>query len=387
MPDASGSDQQNTPPWLQEQPGIEALLHSVLNRLDKNPATIPGFTLNKKRLPELFNQGEAADICWSCLQTLLQEKNPLSPAVFSFRPNKKRNYLDPEYSNARIRFLPEAEQQLRYWLKRPVKASELELWRTTVQQHSSQFPGDVSRLSAKNIAVDGKSNADIINGFMAISQYLDQQLTLRSLSARCFWQDSKFLDSKEDIVQLLYPELKIKPRPVLVSVYLPDNIQGILFIENQDSYTQAITGSPKASVGYALVYCAGFKLSAERIRRTEGVSLHFCGANHQQMQNQFSLWWFEEAENNWPVYFWGDLDYSGMDILASLKRRFETIQAWQPGYQPMLELIRNEQGHAPQTTGKQEQKDPQKTGCEYADMVLLPALREIGYFVDQEWAI
>ncbi|MBT4075489.1 MAG: hypothetical protein HOE78_02800, partial [Gammaproteobacteria bacterium] len=29
-----------------------------------------------------------------------------------------------------------------------------------------------------------------------------------------------------------------------------------------------------------------------------------------------------------PVWFWGDLDYSGMAILKVLRQRFENVQAW-----------------------------------------------------------
>lgn len=385
MPDYSGIDKYNTPPWLQDQPGIDALLHKVLDKLDKNPAATPGFTLNQKLLPGLFDQDEQADLIWDLLQTLFDQNNPNQAAIFSYRENTKRNPLDAEYTDARIRFIADAEQQLRHWLNRPAQESELQQWKNAVEQNKTEFPGDVSRLSARNIAVNGKTSEDIINGFKTIKKYLDQTLTLRSLSARCFWQDSKFLDGKEEIVKLLYPEIIIKARPVLVSVHLPETIEGILFIENQDSYTQAMAGVPAIVAGLALVYSAGFKASAQRIREPEGVSLHFTEHSHQPTKEQFSQWWTEHSDNHWPVYFWGDLDYSGMDILANLKQRFDSIVAWQQGYQPMLELLLAGAGHDAHCTGKQQQKDPLKTGCHFADIKLLPVLRKYQRFVDQEW--
>ena len=137
--------------------------------------------------------------------------------------------------------------------------------------------------------------------------------------------------------------------------------------------------------GMALVYSAGFKASAQRIRDLEGVSLHFSEYSCQQNSEEFRQWWIANGDTQWPVYFWGDLDYSGMGILANLKHRFENITAWQAGYQPMLELLLTGAGHDATTTGKQQQIDPKKTGCSFADSKLLPVLRKYRRFIDQEW--
>lgn len=381
MPDDGDNKRLLRPPWLQEQPGIESLLHLVVTRLDRRPGTVPGFTLNKKILPELFNQGEEADLTWTLLQTLFDEAG----TIFSFCENKKRNYNDPVYANARIKFIAQAEELLRCWLNRPVEDSETQLWKNSVEEYKSRFPGDVSRLMASKISVPGKTTENIIHGFIAVNKYMGDELTLRNLSARCFWEDSKFLDNREDFLRQLYPQLKIKTRPVLVSVYLPENIEGILFIENQDSYTQAMISISGAFSNLALVYSAGFKLSAKRIRHPEGVSLHFHGESRPVLLNRFINWWYDDNDGGWPVYFWGDLDYAGINILANLKRRFGAIQAWQTGYQPMLEHLLNGAGHPPEATGKQGQRDVGETGCVYADGILIPALRQSGRFIDQEW--
>lgn len=383
MPNQFDVDSLAMPRWLEEQRGIEALLHNVINKLDKNPDAIPGFTINEKLLPELFGPAEAADLTWSLLQKLFDENCPM----FSFSKNKKHNHLDPIYVNGRIKFIPESESLLREWLNRPVAESELEQWKSLVEKNKQKFTRDPSRLSARKISAKGKTSKDIINGFLEIKKYLNNELTLRNLSARCFWQDSKFLDNREELITQLYPQLKIKFRPVLVSVYLPEELEGIIFIENQDSYTQGIMGIPKALKNYALVYSAGFKLSAQRIRRREGVSLHFHSSSSLLTKDKFINYWYGEDDINWPVYFWGDLDYAGMDILGNLKRRFENIEAWKDGYEPMLELLLNGEGHTPEETGKEEQRDVESTGCDYADEKLLPALRIYGRFVDQEWVI
>jgi len=381
VPEQQDKDSLMKPRWLEEQGDIESLLNKVLNKLDKNPDVRPGFTLNQRLLPGLFGVAEAADLTWSLLQKLFDGDSP----IFSFKKHNKLNHLDPVYNNARIRFNFESEKLLRQWLNRPVSESELEQWKSLVEKNKNEFTGDPNRLSARKIAVKGKSSEDIINGFIEIKEYLSDELTLRNLSARCFWQDSKFLDNREELITQLYPQLNIKVRPVLVSVYLPENIEGILFIENQDSYTQGVMGIPQSLKNYALVYSAGFKLSAQRIREKEGVSLHFHGNSNLKVKDFFTKNWYGDNESNWPIYFWGDLDYSGMDILGNLKRRFESIEAWEAGYAPMLDFLLNGKGHTPEETGKQEQKDHGATGSTYADENLLPALRNCGRFIDQEW--
>jgi hypothetical protein len=85
-----------------------------------------------------------------------------------------------------------------------------------------------------------------------------------------------------------------------------------------------------------------------------------------------------------PVYFWGDLDYSGFAILASLKTIFPSAQAWKPGYEPMLSRLKAGDGHSPAESGKERQRVVDGTGCAYADNELLPALRTWGKFLDQE---
>ncbi|VAW69623.1 hypothetical protein MNBD_GAMMA09-3374 [hydrothermal vent metagenome] len=382
MPDTFDNRLRKKPRWLEEQKDIEKLLHTVINKLDKNSEAKPGFTINKKNFPLLSKQGEKADAVWYLLKTLFNAPCP----IFTLHKKRKRDINDPDYKDARIRFNPEAENTLRQWLNRPVKESELEQWRTLVEKNSLQFPGDTQRLSARKIAVKGKSAEEVINGFLEIKKLVESRspLTLRNLSARCFWQDSKFLDAREELLKQLYPELNIKSRPVIINVYLPQAINGILFIENQDNYTRGINATPESLKNMALIYSAGFKLSAERIRSREDACFHYHGQINEDIKTQLSQWWHNNTEN-WPVFFWGDLDYSGMDILKKLKQRFSTIRAWQPGYQPMLEALLSGGGHTPEASGKQEQKDTGNTGCAYADEALLPALRASQRFIDQEW--
>ncbi|AEI82178.1 hypothetical protein CNE_BB1p07610 (plasmid) [Cupriavidus necator N-1] len=73
-----------------------------------------------------------------------------------------------------------------------------------------------------------------------------------------------------------------------------------------------------------------------------------------------------------------------MDILKELRVVFPGAQAWKAGYEALLARLLAEESHAPDEARKSGQTDPGLTGCPYADEVLLPALRTLGRFVDQE---
>jgi len=94
--------------------------------------------------------------------------------------------------------------------------------------------------------------------------------------------------------------------------------------------------------------------------------------------------WLSGNDEKLPAYFWGDLDFSGMGILASLKKVFPLMEPWEKGYESMLDIITNGGGHSPSEAGKEKQEDPGSTGCEYSDNILLPALRLHHRFLDQE---
>lgn len=95
--------------------------------------------------------------------------------------------------------------------------------------------------------------------------------------------------------------------------------------------------------------------------------------------------WLIAGSETLPVWFWGDLDYSGMQIIKSLRNSFAELEAWQPGYQPMLQALLAGRGHAPDAAGKINQKPLEKTGSAYADQHLLPALAKTEKFLDQEF--
>jgi hypothetical protein len=200
------------------------------------------------------------------------------------------------------------------------------------------------------------------------------------MSARAFFGDSKFLETREGMIQMLYPGMFAAPRPLVVAACLPHAIHGVLFIENQDSYVRAVAGHYAHTTGLALVYAAGFKGSAMRIRDRSGAVLHYAAGVSDA---NFERWWFRETRAEWPVWFWGDLDFEGLRILKGLHEQFGA-RAWEPGYEPLLALLRAGMGHAPEAADKANQRPAGTSGCPYADQVLLPALLSGRRFVDQE---
>ena len=371
------------PRWLDEEPEILKLVHYFLDKLDNKPAQEwkqpPAVTLEAKRFPRLFKLGDTADREWALLKSLSTDYH-----VLDIKLNRRRDPYDPEYANARLYLNQAAEQKLRVWLNRPERIPYALQWREAIDLFIHAFPGDTTGLINRPIRVQGKTVMEVVAALANLGQYSHSLMSLRQLSARCFWGHSKVLDTREDLIKELFPDLQIHSRPVIVNVYLPARIDGVLFIENQDSYTRAIGGIPQTVDKLVLVYCSGFMGSAQRIRDHDGVRLHYEASTVLKWKEAFESGWFESENFPWPVYFWGDLDYSGLAILKALRHRFENTQAWQPGYEKMLACLKQGLGHKPELANKEEQIDPKETGCSYADQVLLPALREQKIFVDQE---
>ncbi len=72
------------------------------------------------------------------------------------------------------------------------------------------------------------------------------------------------------------------------------------------------------------------------------------------------------------------------NAIKSLKDIFPDIQAYVPGYAPMLEMLGKAMSYSAQMANKHGQIDPEMTGCAYADTQLLPVIREYQGFVAQD---
>lgn len=371
------------------EPDIVAILNAFLDKLDKTPveqrSRIPLLRLNKKLAPTLYRHDSASDTTWALLKEL-------DGVVLNIRFDTKRGPFEPEYANAQLRFLPVGEAIVRAWLDRPQKTRYLDEWILAVTKKAALFADRADILANNPVRLTGKTAEEVVDAFANLSAFTEKYLTLRQISARAFWGHSKVLDGREELIAALFPSLIIAPRPVLVHVRLPTEFNDVLFIENLDSYLQAVAGRPAATQSLALVYTSGFRGSAERIRSTDGASLHYHlamsysqGGYSQSATEKFEHWWFNNNQQlNGNLWFWGDLDFSGMCILKVLRQRFGDVRAWPDGYAPLVSILLKGGGHPPDIADKLEQVDPGITGCNYADSELLSLIRNIGRFADQE---
>jgi len=132
-----------------------------------------------------------------------------------------------------------------------------------------------------------------------------------------------------------------------------------------------------------LIYAAGFKGSAKRLRQRNGCRVHVRATDIDALVLEPSSARGLEAVGAWlfgrsdlPVRFFGDLDFAGMQILGSLREVFDRAEIWQPGYAELTAILASGGGHLPEAAGKERQCDPGTTGYSYADGVLLPAMRQ-----------
>lgn len=207
---------------------------------------------------------------------------------------------------------------------------------------------------------------------------------LRELSARHFRGHSKVLDAREELLRLLgADEGRFLEAPIQLLVDLPRDWTGeeVLFIENGVSFERMAGRRQPGWARAALLYAAGFRSGARRLRERTGSSLYWRGRVSDTDAQCFENWLYAGVGKP-SVSFYGDLDFAGMAILAQLRACFPACGAWRPGYEALL--ARLDSGHAPDEAGKERQQDPDITGCPFADDVLLPALRNEKRCVDQE---
>lgn len=364
----------DAPRWLADEPVLQDLLHAVLQRFDRHSGD------DRQRdvllsatgvVPTLQRGDSQADQLWSCIEDLQQ----LGVLKIRKAPSSRRDPYATPWQDAKLAFAPAIETLLRDWLNRPRLVTAYQAWREAVQQQA-RFAEHAAWLQERPIVVAERSAQEVLTA-LAGAENLSGTFTLRQLSARLFWGDSKVLDERGELITALFPQLVIRERAIVVSVFLPEYWRDVLFIENQDTYTAACQGAWPMP-GLALVYAAGFRTTATRIRMPEGAQLHYSGPGLAQWQ-VFADWWFAQQCASGAVFFWGDLDFAGMQILKSLRDRFGDVRAWQPGYAPMLAVLGTRGGHGRDAA----QLDPGNTGCDYADRALLPAIRQRG-LVDQE---
>lgn len=374
------------PIWVDDEPLILSLLTRLIDKLDKQQTRIV-IKVSPKHTPELFdfNNNDCAYL-WSLIEELETTYNLISIS------NKNKLSTEEQYIGAVLRFDLSKEIILRYWMNRPVQKKYLEVWEEACSKVADGFKGNISKLREAKISHPIKSAEEIIQCFVYFSNYLSnpnaKKNTLRAFSAHFFWGDSKFLDGKHELVCGIFSEHldKIITKKLLINISLPMKLEQVLFIENQDTFLQLSDCQSRSEFlnNTALIYSAGFKGSASRIRDLGRAVFSVIEGNYSNsVEKEFMNWWFGSDEFL-DCYFWGDFDFSGFAILSSIKKIFPNLAVWMPAYSLMEQMLIEGLGHSPEETTKLEQRDPIQTGCEYSDTVLIPLLRKLNQFLDQE---
>ena len=333
------------PPAYLHDPFVSVLLNTLLNHIDKGRAR--PLRVNNKTLPALFDYSSGnTDYYWSLIVDLADKYGIFLIDLARARPGVE------------------------------------------VERNAPYFMADGAALLAKPIRRQGQTAEQVVDGFAQAAKILHEPMTLRTLSAKCFWADSKFLDSREDLVRRLLPTAAthLITRPLLIHIAMAETTEQVLFIENQDTFLQLLALQCCGSLcsNTTLVNSAGFRGASHRIRQRGATQFsHVQPYNDEQFQT-FQQWWFNEGSLYIPCYFWGDLDFSGMAILAALTQSFANITAWQPGYKAMLSYHSRGLRHSAEASEKHRQIDPGAVHCIYTNTFLLPLLRSTKKFVDQE---
>jgi hypothetical protein len=361
----------NAPPWLAEEPWLCKLLHWFLDKLDA-PRTRPVTRRVKPAtIPALFEFSQDTRYRWQLVEKLAVEFR-----VFTIKYDVHRGNSQERYENAQLQLHPDCEDQLRTWLDRPREDPVLVAWRDAVAPHAAQFTDGGASLFFTRPGMEAFTPADLVAAFVEAGTLLDHGLSLREISARCFGGHSKFLDTRADLLHHLFGERAkgMAPRPLLLTAWAPQAFEQLLIVENQDNFLRLVDAPPP---GYALLYSAGFRASAGRLASGH---TRFAFMPHSDSDGFYARW----LQPDLPVWFWGDLDFTGLGILKALRGTFPHVRAWQPGYALLLERLLANASHTAAAAAKDGQQDPGITGCSYADDVLLPALRATKRYVDQE---
>lgn len=284
---------------------------------------------------------------------------------------------------------PDNENRLRRWLDRPLLSDKELEWQAAVARHRHRFanPDKLNRMIFDTLA---KPAEEIISRMASIPELLSKRpMTAYQLSAILFWGCSKILKDREQWIKELFnlEEGLNLERPLLIEVRIPRALpNGLLMLENLDSYLAACDNRWSECDDLILVYTQGFRGAASRIRQNAYARFHQYRQDDVQTKlfHEFKAAWLNETPFTYPIYFIGDLDWSGLSIFRSLKSIFPELMPWRNGYIQLIEARKNGRCHTPEMAGKENQKPIDSTGDTWLDEHALEPMKKEPLFVDQE---
>jgi hypothetical protein len=351
---------------------VTKFLDSLVRTPMKERSKPPSVPINDHMFPEFFSPNYSSEE--KRIEEQLLELKAAGAITITYRD--KFDTFPLYLRKATVVFCPEAEEICRVILEIP-SVTARQRWIEAVK--AAGLPASIENTLSVSapITIEGRDYANILERIRNFIARGESGVMVRQASAWMFWGLSKVLDSRQDLWSLL----GLLQAPIHLLVYLPKDATAMLFIENRQTYEYAKT-RPSIFSGFVLVYSAGFAGTAMRLRERASVSLFIdsSGCHSQSCLERIERWLFEDGKPE--VYFWGDLDYSGVAIFVSLLRNFHETKPWEPGYNHMFTLVKAG-GHSGIESNKQGQTKVYKTGNSYMDKKVLPLIEEHGFY-DQE---
>jgi len=372
---------QNNLEGLLEDISIAKVCHALLDKLDKQPISERSnnlsFLINSKHFPELFSPSTVDED----VRLEVKIHALISIGLFDIKQTKKKAHLPLSERNAKLVFSSEFEDKLRRFYHRDIIQNT---WGEALNKEDVLDRSLLTFLKNNPIKVKNKSDDEVVHQLLKWTQNIKSN-SARKESARCFWGLSKIFDNQE--AYKTYFELE--DMPISLLVYMQTAIvEEVLFIENKDTFYEVCDSVNEVFKNSVIIYASGYMASAKRIRQHRGsqMYLELNSKYTKESIEKFIAWFYRENSEDIPVYFWGDLDYEGMNILKALKVNFDNIDAWKKGYNMMLEEVKKGFGHAPEMAGKERQimLNDNILGCSYADKSVVSMLDKEALFIDQE---
>lgn len=368
------------------EPLVQRLLARVIDRLDTQPAAERTHSirvnLDATIAAEIHEAESLASrgVAWASIDGIVAA----GWANLDYRKHRRHGSREEREPYLDFRWSDELEDLIRQHLQRPRKATSYALqWAALLAQTNPPLAEDaLAKLAGMPIEISGRAIEEVFRRFLAIRDLAQQSFLLREVSSRVFWGLSKILDGRAEAVAALLncDECPFPEQPIVLNVHVTTEPKVFLFVENHVAFERLKNRDDLSNT--ALIFSSGFRGAAARLRKIGGCSVYYSRASASEAMAIFERTLVSGADI--PVFFWGDLDYSGMAILASLRTTFPSAQAWRCGYDPMLARLINGDGHSPIESGKERQRVIEVTGCHYADKHLIPALKVHRTFLDQE---
>ncbi len=372
---------QNNLEELLQDSSIAKVCHNLLDKLDKQPigerSNNMYVLINSKQFPELFSPSTVDED----LRLEVKIHALIEIGLFDIKQIKKKAHLPLSEREAKLIFHSKFEDSLRIFYNRDTIQNT---WLEALNKEKILNKNLLIFFQNNPIKIKNKSDDEVVHQLLKWTQNIKSN-SARKESAKCFWGLSKIFDNQESYK--IYFELE--DIPISLLVYMQTAIvEEVLFIENKDTFYEICDSGHAAFKNSVIIYASGYMASAKRIRQRRGSKMYLeLNSKHTiESIEKFTTWFYGENSEDISVYFWGDLDYEGMNILKALKVNFDNIDAWEKGYDLMLEEVKKSFGHTPEMAGKERQVllNENILGCSYADRSVVPILSKEALFIDQE---